>query len=135
MERVWVVASGLALGLVGFAAGFGLGEYRGSTMWMGFLETEVRGGLVMHGNALCSLRLGEQEEAIRLLETLLDNAASSLPQGRPVASLPAGSRKALGAAKVYHAAYPRANPDPDLDRVLAQVSLPDTHFCADGQCG
>ena len=125
------------------AAGFGLGGYalghrQGWSEAFGFLEVEVEGGTMQRADALCRLKLGDQEGAVQLLEGALDQSVVTIPQGRPFAALPPRAQQALIAAKVYRTAVPLNDQDrgvsgvtgAELNAVLDQVRVPQKlEFC------
>jgi hypothetical protein len=127
------LAVSAAAGVVGIGAGYVLGYGRGHALAMGLQVNEVQARMTSDANALCFIRLGDQEGAVRLLETHLDTAAATLPQGRQYAELSPTTQRALAAAKVYRTAYPSQTRNPELDQVLSEVPFPAYRFCA-GDC-
>jgi hypothetical protein len=118
------------LGIAGLGVGYILGEARAQTVWFRTQTAEVSGVLSSHAQALCAIRLGDFEGAARILETLLDNAAVTLPQGKRFAELEEPARRAMSAAKVYRTAYPAAVPTPEVAEALAGVPWPAFKFCS-----
>ena len=100
-----VVVVGLLMAAC-FYAGMVAGNRQALGWMLGVLETEVTGSLHQTVSALTLIRAGDQETAIRLLETRVDAAVSTLPQGREWAQLPEDQRRNLVLAKKYFAKYP-----------------------------
>src|SRR5262249_13599020 len=76
--KPWRVLGVAGAGLTGLAIGYVLGQARGFKVWMTTQEAEVQGTLTLHAEALCEMRLGKSEAAVRLLETMLDTATVTL---------------------------------------------------------
>jgi hypothetical protein len=69
-------------------------------------ETEVRGTLNSLVETLASIRAGDSERVIGLLEGRAQAAVTTLPQGRDWQQIPPGTRQSLVVAKKYFEAYP-----------------------------
>lgn len=116
-------------GTVGYAIGRGadLGNI------MERVADKDAGELMFHVVALARLRLGEKEEAIRLLETLVDGEIRTVsqPDHYPLARLSRFAKRQLGVAKAYRQKYPssdaavlealRQAPETDVPRDLSRL--------------
>jgi hypothetical protein len=94
---------GVAVGLVaGFKIGQAKGFHQGYDMGMGFLETEVKGGLSVHVEEASCIRVGDMERALKLLDGSIDAAVTS------VAAQPGqlGAQAQLSQAKLYRSVIP-----------------------------
>jgi len=89
-----------------FFAGMVIGNRQALGWMLGVLETEVTGALNQEVSALTLIRAGDQEKAIRLLETRVGAAVTTLPQDREWVQLPEIQRQSLLLAKKYFAKYP-----------------------------
>jgi len=69
-------------------------------------ETEVTGSLNHEVSALTLIQVGCKEKAIRLLETRVGTAVTTLPQDREWDQLSESQRQSLVLAKKYFAIYP-----------------------------
>jgi hypothetical protein len=102
---VLVVAVGLLI-----AASFCVGMVTGNRQALGWMlevqEAEVTGALHQTVSALTLIRGGDQEEAIRLLETRVGTAVTTLPQDREWDQFSESQRQSLVLAKKYFAIYP-----------------------------
>jgi hypothetical protein len=74
---------------------------------------------------LAHLRNGDSEQTIQHLEAALDSQLTTLPQSPPWPELPGLLRHAYTLGKAYRTAYPPAEPNSDLDRVLAVIPFPE----------
>ncbi len=121
----------ILLGVVGFVilaltflGGMAAGSAQAGGLEMRFLRTEVQGNLNFYVNALCMLRTGDTEGAIRLLEPLVDNAITTLPRREAWDELTDGVQRALVFGKVYKTAFPPESPSDELVAVLEMVPEP-----------
>lgn len=89
-----------------FFAGMVTGNRQALGWMLGVLETEVTGSLHQTVSALTLIRAGDQETAIRLLETRVGAAVSTLPQNREWDQLSESQQQSLLLAKKYFAIYP-----------------------------
>jgi hypothetical protein len=89
------------------------------------------GELMFHVEALTRLRLGEKEEAIQLLETLVDGEiiTVSQPDHYPSARLSRSAKKQLGVVKAYRQKYPSS--EPAVLEALRQASETADLACGD----
>ncbi len=92
--------------VVGLVAGFALGQRQGLGMGMGFIEAETTGSLTMHVEMASSVRVGDTDRALMLLDTLIDSAAVSLhaQPGTP------RSLRSLSQVKTYRSVIPSVGP-------------------------
>lgn len=120
----------LLLGMGVFGGGFTLGRHWTYGWTMDFLHAEVRGNLHRNVEALARLKTGDETGAVELLESAVDLATESLPQGRAFSQLPAATQTALQTAKVYRAVYPSKDPPAELSSTLAMVPLPEAEYCS-----
>jgi hypothetical protein len=94
---------GVVLGAaVGIAVGEVHGFRRGFDLAMGFLETEVKGGLSVHVEAASCVRVGDTERALKLLDTLIDGAVTSVA----AQAGPLRAKEQLSQAKLYRSVVP-----------------------------
>jgi len=108
-KRIWISAAGLILLAVVFVIGFGAGS-RWTFGWTrDFAISEVQGNLGYLVVGLSQIRVGDVEGAIELMETRVDIATSTLPQGRDWTEMSEVLQKTLVQAKVYRTAFPPAN--------------------------
>ncbi|NHZ72900.1 MAG: hypothetical protein GWP16_00310 [Nitrospirae bacterium] len=105
-KRIALVAAVGLLMAACFYAGWMTGSRRKFGWMLGVLETEVAGTLNHEVSALTFIRAGDQERALRILETRVGTAVSNLPQDRDWDQLPDGQRQSLLLAKRYFAIYP-----------------------------
>lgn len=117
LKMLAVHALTLAVGLV---AGAALGQRQGYGMGMKFLEQEVSGALAMHVEAASSVRIGDTDRALALLDTLIDGAVLSVHAQSTQPTV----QRAIAEAKAYRGAVPpqrpRATTTSSLGKLLAQ---------------
>lgn len=100
-----VVAVGL-LAAASFYAGVATGSRQVLGWMLGVQEAEVTGSLHQTVSALTLIRAGDQEKAIRLLETRVGAAVTTLPQDREWGQVSDSQRQSLLLAKKYFARFP-----------------------------
>ena len=105
-NRIGLVVAGVLLMVACFYAGWMTGSLRKFGWMLEVQEAEVTGSLHQTVSALTLIRGGDLETAIRLLETRVDAAVSTLPQGREWPKLPEDQRRSLVLAKKYFAKFP-----------------------------
>ena len=105
-NRIGLVVAGVLLMAACFYAGWMTGSLRKFGWMLEVQAAEVTGSLHQTVSALTLIRAGDLETAIRLLETRVDAAVSTLPQGREWPKLPEDQRRSLVLAKKYFAKYP-----------------------------
>jgi hypothetical protein len=90
------------------------------------LVTQVSGALAIHLEALSSLRIGDPETAVHVLERTIDNEILTLPRDEPIAN------NSLRAAKLYRSVFP---PDDDIaeriEQSLESVPMPEARACSE----
>jgi hypothetical protein len=109
----------LALGLM---AGFALGQRQGFGMGRTFLESEVAGTLAVHVEVASSIRIGDTERALALLDSIIDSAVVNVhAQPDLKRAMPAMSQ-----AKIYRRAVPpQGMYASDVIAALASVPEPE----------
>ena len=117
LKRIAVPALLLVVGLV---VGAALGQRQGLGRGEQFLLSELDGTLAIHVEAASAVRVGDNERALMLLDTLIDGAVVSKPlTGQPHAL------KALTQAKIYRSVVPSTGMYADEVRaVLGNVPAP-----------
>ncbi|MGB3562142.1 MAG: hypothetical protein WBC09_03700, partial [Thermoanaerobaculia bacterium] len=70
---------------------------------------------------LASIRAGDSERVTGLLESRVQAAVTTLPQGREWEEIPAGTRQSLVIAKKYFEAYPPGEPAEELLETLGWI--------------
>jgi hypothetical protein len=89
-----------------FYAGWMTGSLRKFAWMLEVQEAEVAGSLNQEVSALTLIRAREPGKAIRLLETRVATATTTLPSGREWSELGESQRQSLLLAKKYFARYP-----------------------------
>lgn len=106
--------------VVGLVAGAALGQRQGFGMGMRFLEQEISGSLSMHVEAASSIRVGDPDRALALLDTMIDGALLSV---HAQSTQPAVERT-VAQAKSYRSVVPRRGPltstTSSLEKLLAR---------------
>jgi len=105
-KRIALVVSVGLLMAVSFYAGMWTGGLRKFGWMLEVQEAEVTGSLHHTVSVLTLIRAGNQEMAIRLLETRVGAAVSTLPQNREWDQLSESQQQSLLLAKKYFAIYP-----------------------------
>ena len=124
---LWTSICLLLLG-VGFACGFLTGYTRAFWLGMERQRAEVTGSLFTRVEILSSLRIGEKDRAIALIEGGMDQAIRTLPMLQDYRDLPVMTQRALTLAKVYRTTYP--SDAPDIAASLAPVPLIPAEQCS-----
>jgi hypothetical protein len=106
--------------IVGLVAGAALGQRQGFGMGKTFLESEVPGTLAVHVEVASSIRVGDTDRALALLDSIIDSAVVNL-QARPE---PHRASPAMSQAKVYRRAIPAVGPNAALV-VAALANVPE----------
>lgn len=119
MKMLAVPTLMLAVGLV---AGFALGQRQGFGMGKTFLESEVNGTLGLHVEAASSIRVGDTDRALQLLDSVIDSAVVNVyaqPERQRAMS-------SMSQAKVYRRAIPAHGPNAaGVSVALATVPEPE----------
>jgi HEAT repeat protein len=93
--------------LIGGVAGFAIGQRQGINMITTMAFAATNGELSLHVDAASSLRTGDTERALMLLDTLIDSATVTL---RDSAVRTGEAPRALRDAKLYRTAVQAAGP-------------------------
>jgi hypothetical protein len=108
--------------VVGLVAGAALGQRQGFGMGTSFLEQEVNGTLALHVEVASSIRIGDNERALALLDSIIDSAVVNV-QAQPE---PHRMPRSMSQAKVYRRAVPAQGPNASaVTAALANVPEPD----------
>lgn len=111
--------------LAGLFTGAALGR-RAAFQWVvmferGHTENDLRTTV----ETLAHLRTGNSEMAIQGLEETLDAKISTLPRSMPWSELPGMLRHTYMIGKAYRVAYPPEASNPELERAIAAIPLPE----------
>ena len=119
MTRHMLTVAGVLV--VGVIVGYVIRPVADLGTLFGQIANKDAGELMFHVETLTLLRLGEKEEAIRLLELLVDGEilTVSQPNHYPLARLSRSAKKQLGVAKAYRQKYPSS--EARVQEVLQQA--------------
>lgn len=106
---------------VAFLVGLYVGFWEGHDLIMTVHEAEVTGNLNLAVSTLAMARDGDLTKVIRILEGRVQNALTTLPQGRAWDEIPESLQRSLLIAKRYLQSFPPQEPLPELEETFALI--------------